>query len=141
MKRFIFACALTLFISNAYAETGPLKRFGMPKGFQNASSEVVKGLQMSQPYGFVIGDEGETNEIWLLQSKASFEQATSHIMVWLKKSHLKLIQSECGSQQNQQCEFMARNKKGSLSINLASARPKQDLLILIVRMEGPESGK
>ncbi len=140
MKRFILS-TLALLVFNAYADTGPLKRFGMPNGFQNASEEVVKGLQMPQTYGFVIGDEGETNEIWLLQSRASFEKATSDIMAWLGKNHLKLIQSECGSQQNQQCEFMARNKKGSVSINLASARPKQDLLILIVRMEGPESGK
>lgn len=96
---------------------------------------------MPQAYGFVIGDEGETNEIWLLQSKASFEMSISKLTAWFEKNRLTIVQLECGSQQNQQCEFMARNEKGSISVNLASAMPKQDLRIMIVRMEGPETGK
>jgi hypothetical protein len=141
MKIFIAAFASMLLLTSAFAETGPLKRFGVPKGFRVASDEVVKGFQMPQPYGFVIGDEGETNEIWFLQSKTNFEHAVSRIMAWLVKNQLTLVQLECGSQQNQHCEFMARNKMGSISLNLASARPKKDFLVLVIRMEGPEGIK
>lgn len=141
LHRFIFACALALSISNAYAGTGPLKRFGMPNGFQNASSEIVKGLQIPQGYGIEIGSNGERSEVWMLQSNDGFEHGIVELFEWMGKNDLVLTQRECYSQQNQQCEFVASNEAGSVGLNLASTRPKQDFLLLILRIQSAKDGE
>jgi hypothetical protein len=133
MKILIVALASTVLFSNAYAEDGPLKGFGAPKGFQFASKEIVDGLRMKDSYVFEI-DEGELSEVLVMQSRSGFEKASAKIFDWLKKYDFKLIEGECHSSQNQQCEFVAKSSAGSVRLNLASARPKQDFLLLIATM-------
>jgi hypothetical protein len=60
--------------------------------------------------------------------------ASARIFDWFAKNGFKLVEGECYSSHNQQCEFVAKNNFGSVRLNLASARPKNDFLLLIATM-------
>jgi len=132
------ALCWALFSPSALAETGPLKKFGRPSGFSDAPKEATVAFGVNAPYGFVVGDEDELNEVWIMESRVGFEQGMSSVFNWMSKNKLRMTQVECYSEQNQQCEIHATGLGiRYLVAQLAEKKGHENRCFLILRAEGP----
>ncbi len=126
--------------SRARADTGPLWEFGRPQGLSDASQETLAQAKIPTAYGFVVGDEGESNEVWVLETDVGFEKAVAEVSSWMDKNGLSITDSECSSQTNQQCEIIAE-KKGvvKLVVYVADEGRQNSKRMVMIRAEGPAS--
>lgn len=123
----------------APAEERSLKSYGAPKDFSDASAEALGALEMESAYGSVVGDKGEINEVWVLESRRGFEKACESIFSWLHKNKFRLIDAECYSQSNQYCEIRAcREDGGGISFEVADQGKAKKSIFALVRLSGPE---
>ena len=123
----------------APADERSLKSYGAPNSFSDASAEALGALEMKSAYASVVGDKGEQNEVWVLESKRGFEEACESVFSWLHKNKFKLIDAECYSQSNQYCEIRAcREDGGGISFEVADQGKAKRSIFALIRLSGPE---